>query len=149
MSSLAKEILDNKRGARSDCDEFGIPLKNRIGRSILKNPNYYVARAFFIEKQDPDYDPDTVNRLHLRGDSIYQHHDLVKEDPHNFYRLTRVGDNIPLAIQVSFWEELKKCLPVLNTNVYKISDGLWWDKRQGELVMCDSEDIKKRVKEEL
>lgn len=144
MTSLAKQILTNKRRG-NNLDELGIPTENMRGEELMQRPQYLVARTFLLESKSPEYDPDTTSRLHLRQDVIYRHNMEIEEDERNFYRLTGVGYKVEKRAQILYWMELRKRLPKLNPNIYKISDELWWDKKNGELIEGDKEDVQKKT----
>lgn len=144
MSSLAKQILQNKRH-HVKTDDLGIPKEDELGDSVLKRPQYFVARALLLETKNPRYDPDSTMRLHLRQDMIYQHNREVDENPNNFYRLTGIGYKVENQLQLLFWTELKRRLPHLNPHIYKICDSLWWDKNNGEIIEGSNDEIRKKT----
>lgn len=131
MTSLAKQILNNRR--TKNCDEFGIPLEDSAGKDVTQRPDYFVARALLLEQKDPRYDAYSTMRLHMREDEIYQHNHIIEETKTNFYRLTGVTYPVTPQAQIVFWVELKRRLPRLNTDWFKVCDGLWWHKKNGEL----------------
>lgn len=138
--SLAKQILKNKSNNNSKCDEFGIPLKDVDGLEVKLRPQYLVARALFMEQRDPEYNHNTIHRLHLRDGLLYNYNKEVMEDRKTFYNLTGVEYQVPTAVQIKFWAELKKRVPKLVTNLYKVCDGVWWDKKNGEIIYDNSND---------
>lgn len=146
MCSLAKQILQNKKDAKGD--DLGIPIEDGKGNSVINKPQYFVARAFLLESKDPRYDASSTSRLHLREGVIYRRHQQIEENTGNFYRLTGVGYKVEKQIQILFWMELRKRLPHLNPNYYKIADGLWWDKINGKVIGGSHEDICKKVDEQ-
>lgn len=143
MTSLAKQILKNKN--RRQSDELGIPVDDGNGKDVLKRPQYLVARTFLLEKLGPRYDEMSTSRLHMRHGIIYKGNQKIEENPSNFYRLTGVNYSVGSRVKVLYWMELKKRLPHLNPNVYKISDELWWDKINGEILGDDNETIRQKA----
>lgn len=144
MSSLAKQILRNKKNPHN-ADELGLPTENSKGDKLRHNPQYLVARALLLESKDPSYDPDTTHRLHLRDGRIYLRNVAVDETDREFYRLTGVSYSVPVQIRMLFWGELKRRIPKLNPNFYKISDRLWWDKKKGEIIEGDYDEILEKI----
>lgn len=143
MTSLAKQILKNKRNKQED--DLGIPVEDGNGKDVIQRPQYFVARTLLLEKMDPRYDEMSTSRLHLRHGTIYEGNRTVTEDQYNFHRLTGVNYTVNRRTQILYWMELKKKLPHLNPNVYKISNELWWDKNNGELLEDDNETIRKKA----
>lgn len=142
MSSLAEQIIEYKNhDKKADCDEFGIPLKDEYGKSVKDNPQYYVARALLVEQKDPRYDPLTAHRLHTVYGVTYYHDKEVTECSDDFYKLTEVTYNVPKGVQMLFWKYLQLYIPKLDTSIYKICDGLWWDKECGEVVEATDDEI--------
>lgn len=138
MTSLAKQILKSKR--KKNCDDLGLPIEDGRGEEVLQRPQYLVARALLLEKKNPRYDEQTTIRLHLRQNEIYQHNRWIEENSANFHMLTGVAYAVPRRIQVLFWAELHRRLPQLDMSKYKICDGLWWDKENGEILDENRED---------
>lgn len=142
MSYLAKQILSNK--TNRDVDDLGIPIYNRQKKSVLETPQYLVARALLIESQEPGYDNIATSRLHMRQEMICRGQREIEETSANFYSLTRVQYKVETHIQLLFWLELKRRLPHLNPYIYKVGEGLWWDKKTGELIEGSNDDIRQR-----
>lgn len=144
--SLAKQILENKRNRKNDnYDEFGIPIKDELGKEVLLRPQYLVARALLAEQQNPEYDPMTTHRLHMRNGLLYNYNKEVVEDNDTFFELTRVEYAVPIQIRAKFWNELKRWVPKLNTDYYKVCDGLWWDKSNGKVIEGDNDEIYNKI----
>lgn len=142
---LAKQILENKSNNSYGCDEFGIPLKDGQGKDVTLRPQYLVARALLTEQQNPEYDQMTTHRLHMRNGLLYNYNKEVKEDNTTFFKLTGVEYHVPLHIRAKFWEELKRRVPTLNTDFYKVCDGLWWNKKSGEILIGSDNEVKKKA----
>lgn len=145
--SLAKQILNNKSTGRGNCDEFGIPLQDGRGEDVTHRPQYLVARALLTEQLNPDYDSATTHRLHMRNDMLYNYNKEVQENHKNFYKLTGVEYHVSSALQMRFWEELKKFVPKLDTSIYKVCDGLWWDKKSGKVLIGGDDEIRELAAE--
>lgn len=145
--SLAKQILKNKtEGKPSDRDEFGIPYKDGKDQDVTYRPQYLVARALMMQKLDPSYEEGTTRCLHTRDGVLFQDNMEVTQNAPTFYRLTGVTYMVNSAIQIQFWEELKKRVPYLDTTIYKICDFLWWDKATGEIIEGDYDKIREMVR---
>lgn len=145
MTSLAKEILRNKQS--DEVDETGLPIKDRRGHDLLQKPQYLVARTLILERQNPYYDSDSTARLHLRQGVIYRRNKEIEEKRSEFYHLTGITYSVPIQVQIAYWDELKKHLPHLCPDIFKVCEGLWWDKKNGEIVKGDINEIKERANE--
>lgn len=156
MNSLTESILrhqqEEKRKKARDIieskDELGLPTFDEDGRDLREQPAYAVARALIRDRQRPDWEEDTVHRLHLRHGEIHRGCNLITEESQSFYILTGFTTHKVKALQYSFWEKLKEVLPVLDTNVIKVGEGVYWDKRSGKLCSCSYQDIIERLKKE-
>lgn len=147
MSSLAKQILKN-RNRPDKTDDLGIPILDDNDNDVRKRPQYFVARALILETKDPNYDPHSTHRMHIRHGEIYSGKQVISECRSNFYKLTGIYDKVPLETQLLFWVELKRRLPRLCSSIYKVSDELWWDKTNGKLIEGSIEDVQARVEAE-
>lgn len=145
MHSLTKQILENRK-KRDPVDDLGLPLSKDNDEGSIKNPQYFVARALLFEKLDPRYDEDSIHRLHLRQGIIHYNNEEIIEDRKSFFRLTGVSYPVSDQVQMRFWIELKRRLPHLNPNIYKVTDGLWWDKKNGKIVEGSSQDIREKAR---
>lgn len=145
MSSLAKQILENRNRR---VDDAGIPTEDSRDHDVTMTPQYLVARTLARERQDPGYDSTSVHRLHMRKGVIYRSNEEIAESDYMFYALTGVLYKVEKRLQVLYWIELKRYLPHLNPNIYKISENLWWDKISGEIIEGNNDYIRKRSIEE-
>lgn len=86
----------------------------------------------------------TIYQLYRKGDEIWYGHDKVKQTKENVYRLTGYEERIPVPVLINFWVKLVQRLPELCLDVIQISDDLFWDKTNGEII--DKEVIYERYK---
>lgn len=151
MTSLADKIIEyheSKQEEEDELDEYGIPRHDGKGRDVRTLPQYYVARALMKQRlENPEYEEDTIYQYHTIGNELYYAHRKIKEDSHNAYVMTGATWSMSKPLVTNFYVELKKKVPYLDTSVYKIADGLYWDKEEGEAVRCDYDEIAKRVNE--
>lgn len=133
--SLADELYEaNAPGADHEEDELGL--------AIWDNVEYVVARALMIASKERK-DQFTIDQPHMRGDQIWFGNKPLKEDYKNLVKLTRFTKRISPAKQIMFWETLKKYLPRLNKSIIQVSDNIFYDVEEGELI--DKEELANRA----
>lgn len=124
--SLADELYEaNTPGADHEEDELGL--------AIWDNVEYVVARALAVARRDRK-DEFTVDQPHMRGDVIYLGNRPLKEDYTNLVKLTKFTGKISPANQILFWEILKEHLPRLNRRIIQVSENIFWNVEDGELI---------------
>lgn len=149
MNSLTETILHanqakNRKGRGEDVDELGLPKKDAYGNDVTGMVDYMVARTLIRDTKREDFEEDTVHRLHVRLEKIYRGNEEIIENTENFHLLTGITESKNKGTMALFWVGLKMRLPKLYRNIIKVSDGLYWDTKTGELLEASYEDLIKR-----
>lgn len=128
--SLADEIFAGNQGPRPEGD---LGYDDELGLRVWDNIEYQVARALAIQIRDR-ISPFTVHQLHMRGDTIYYGNSPVQENTENLYYYTESTKIFKPHEKVLFWKKLKPHLPRLEPNIIQISEHLFWNKKEGEVI---------------
>lgn len=75
-----------------------------------------------------------IYQLYIDNGRIYLGHQEVDENLNNIYRLTGYKGKIREPADVLFWSELHSRLPYLNRGIIQVSDNLFWDINNGEII---------------
>lgn len=128
--SLADEIYEGNQGPRPEGD---MGYDDELGLRVWDNIEYQVARALAIQIRDR-ISPFTIHQLHMRGDIVYYGNNPVAENTQNLYYYTESPKRFSHSEQVLFWKRLKPHLPRLDTDIIQISEHLFWNKKEGEVI---------------
>lgn len=104
---------------------------NNLPKTSFSDELVSMAINNSIRNRDDEF---SIYQLYRKGREIWHGHEEVKQTIANIYRLTGYEERIPVPIAINFWVKLLPRLPELRLDIIQISNNLFWDKNNGEII---------------